>query len=401
MYLSKLALTNYRNFQSLEMDLPQGLVFILGANAQGKTNLLEAVYMLSIAKSYRTNVERELMHWSAQRSPETLGAVAEQTIVSGQVELDGDHLRVIVGLRVMPEEGAGGALVKKQVRVNGVPTTATGLVGHVNAALFTAADIELVHGTPSQRRRYLDILISQVDRVYLRTLQRYQRVLTQRNHLLRSIRESRSGHDELDFWDSELVKEGSALVVRREDVVRQLAPLAVKEYAGLAKQEELVVEYQASVSAENLAGTLAEQRATEIRAGMTLAGPHRDNLGLTMDGKSAATYSSRGQARTIALALRLAEAKYLRQERREGPVLLLDDVLSELDPYRRQRVLEEAGTYQQALVTVADPAFIEASPVTPSAVLMVKDGRVEPWTRDKPLIGIETMLVDDAMMEAQ
>ena len=105
-----------------------------------------------------------------------------------------------------------------------------------------------------------------------------------------------------------------------------------------------------------------------------------------MNGKSAATYSSRGQARTIALALRLAEAQYLREQRREGPILLLDDVLSELDPYRRRRVLEEAGTYQQALVTVADPAFIEASPVRPSAVLMVKDGTVEPWTQWKPLM---------------
>ena len=386
MYLSKLTLTNYRNFLSLEMDLPQGLVFIIGANAQGKTNLLEAAYLLAIAKSYRTNVERELIHWSAQAPPDAVGAVADQTIVSGQVELDGDHLRVIVGLRVMSREGAGGALVKKQIRVNGVATTATGLVGHVNAVLFTAADIELVHGSPPQRRRFLDILISQVDRTYLRTLQRYQRVLTQRNHLLRSIRESRSSQDEMNFWDGELVKEGSALVARRDEVVRRLAPLAVKEYAGLAEQEELVVEYHPSVGAEDLAETLAEQRATEIKAGMTLVGPHRDDLGLTMDGKSAGTYSSRGQARTIALALRLAEAQYLREQRREGPILLLDDVLSELDPYRRRRVLEEAGTYQQALVTVADPAFIEASPVRPSAVLMVKDGTVEPWTQGKPLI---------------
>ena len=216
MYLSKLTLANYRNFRSLEMDLPQGLVFIVGANAQGKTTLLEAAYLLAIAKSYRTNVERELIHWSAQTPPDAMGTVAEQTIVNGQVELDDNHLRVIVGLRVMAKEGAGGALVKKQLRINGFTTTATGLVGHVNAVLFTAADIELVHGSPSQRRRFLDILISQVDRTYLRTLQRYQRVLTQRNHLLRSIRESRSSQDEMNFWDGELVKEGSALVARRD-----------------------------------------------------------------------------------------------------------------------------------------------------------------------------------------
>ncbi|MFC1935759.1 DNA replication/repair protein RecF [Chloroflexota bacterium] len=386
-YLSHLTLTNYRNFQHLELELPQGLVFILGANAEGKTNLLEAAYMLAIAKSYRTNTERELIHWSAQKSPGRLQAPeaqTEQTIVRGEVEQREGQLRVIVGLRVTSEGRAGGALVQKQIRVNGVSTSAAGLVGQVNAALFTAADIDLVQGPPAQRRRFLDILISQVDRAYLRTLQRYQRVLSQRNHLLRLIREGRSSPDELDFWDSELAKEGSLLVARRDHVVRRLVPLAMQAYRGLAGDEEMSLAFQPSVAAGDLADALLSQRAAEIKAGMTMEGPHRDDIGVALDGMPAATYASRGQARTIALALRLSEAVFLREERREEPILLLDDVLSELDPQRRERVLAEASSYQQAVVTTAETALVRDVPVEVSAVLLVRQGQVEPWRPGEP-----------------
>ncbi|MDO8751028.1 MAG: DNA replication/repair protein RecF [Dehalococcoidia bacterium] len=379
MYLSRLSLTNYRNFLSLELKLPPGLVFVVGDNAQGKSNLLEAAYLLAIAKSYRTNVERELIHWSAQKPAATLGSQpAQQTIIHGEVQQQSGSVRIIVGLRVVSEAGAGGALVEKQVRVNGVPTTAAGLVGRVNAVLFAATDIELVHGPPAQRRRFLDILISQVDRAYLRTLQRYQRVLTQRNHLLRLIREGRSSPDDLDFWDSELVKEGTALIAQRSQIVQQLAPLATRAYRGLAVEEEMSVEYQPSVAADALAGAIASQRAAEIKAGMTLPGPHRDELGLTIDGVPANTYASRGQARTTALALRLAEAALLRQERRDEPILLLDDVLSELDPARRRHVLEEAAGYQQALITSAEPEALRDMPVKPAAVFTLRKGQMEP-----------------------
>ena len=381
MYLSHLALTNYRNFRHLEIDLPPGLVLLLGANAQGKTNLLEAAYLLAIAKSYRTNVERELIHWSAQKPSEWLDSpgspAVEQTIINGDVQQREGRLRVIVGLRVVSEEGAGGALVQKQIRLNGVATSSAGLVGCVNAVLFSAADIDLVQGAPAQRRRFLDILISQVDRPYLRTLQRYQRVLTQRNGLLRLIREGRSAPKELDFWDGELVKEGSPLVARRDQVVQRLAPLAMRAYRTLAADEELSVAFQPSVAAGALADTLLAQRNTETKAGMTLAGPHRDDVGVAISGVPAGAYASRGQARTIALALRLAEAAFLKEERREEPILLLDDVLSELDPQRRHRVLEEASSYQQTLVTAAEPALVADAPVHPSGVFSMGQGRVE------------------------
>jgi len=374
LYLSHLALTNYRNFSHMELDMPSGLVFVLGANAQGKSNLLEAAYLLALAKSYRTNTERELISWSVQQEGD---APVEGTLIVGDVEQREGRLKVVIALRVLSREGAGGALVQKQIRVNGAATSAVGLVGRVTSVLFTASDIELVLGAPSGRRRFLDILISQVDRSYLRTLQRYQRVLTQRNHLLRLVRDGRGIPDELDFWDVELVKEGSVLVARRQEVMEHLAPLAVEAYARLSGGEEMTVAFQPSAAVDDLPDALAGQRREEVKAGMTLIGPHRDNLALHVSGMAASTYASRGQARTIALGLRLAEAAFLQKERREGPILLLDDVLSELDTGRRQQVLEEAAKYEQAVVTAAEPALIRDAPVAPSATFTLRDGHVE------------------------
>jgi DNA replication and repair protein RecF len=374
LYLSHLALTNYRNFNRLELDMPSGLVFVVGANAQGKSNLLEAAYLLALAKSHRTNTERELVSWSAQPEGD---APVEGTLITGEVEQREGRLKVVIALRVLPREGVGGALVHKQIRVNGAVTSAVGLVGRITAVLFTASDIELVLGAPSGRRRFLDILISQVDRGYLRTLQRYQRVLSQRNHLLRMVRDGRGMPDELDFWDVELVKEGSAVVARRREVMEHLAPLAVEAYARLSGGEDMTVAFQPSAAAEELSDALAGQRREEVKAGMTLVGPHRDDLVLHVGEMAASTYASRGQARTIALGLRLAEAAFLQRERREGPVLLLDDVLSELDTGRRRQVLEEAAKYEQAVVTAAEPALISDAPVAPSATFMLRDGNVE------------------------
>ncbi|MBI4311812.1 MAG: DNA replication/repair protein RecF [Chloroflexi bacterium] len=380
MHLSHLALANFRSFQSLRLDLPPGLVVIHGANGQGKSNLLEAAYLLSIAKSYRTNVERELMSWEAVKAAEDGGpaaALANQTIVSGDVETTTGRLRIIVGLRLSPEGNGGGTQAQKEIRVNGAATSASGLVGQMNAVLFTAADVDLVLGPPSGRRRFLDILISQADRPYLRALQRYQRVLAQRNSLLRQVREGHAAADELDFWDAELAKEGSAVIARRDEVVGRLSPLSAEAYRTLAGGEAFSLAYQPSVSAGTMAQAVAGNRAAEVRAGLTLSGPHRDDLLLAIDGMPAATYASRGQARTIGLALRLAEATFLREARRQEPVLLLDDVLSELDPQRRRRVLEEAARCQQAIVTTAEPALAREGPASVAAVVRVEKGRVE------------------------
>jgi DNA replication and repair protein RecF len=373
MYLSHLSLTNYRNFQDMNLELPSGMVFIFGRNAQGKSNLLEAIYLLVIGKSYRTNIDKELMF---QEIP-SLKQV--QTLVSGEVKHKNGTLKAMVGLQSFTNDRGQETKAYKQIRVNGSPTTVTRLVGCINAVLFTPNDIDLVFGPPSGRRRFLDILISQVDRNYLHTLQRYHRVITQRNHLLRLIRDKKGSRDELDFWDEELVKEATVISSRRSQVLEDITPMAQKSHFELTGHDEnLDLQFEAAVPVQGLKDTLRVQREREIIAGMTIFGPHRDDLLMEIDGMNAATYSSRGQARSIALALRLAEAFFLKRERGEEPLLLLDDVLSELDKKRRHRVLEEAGKYEQILATTAERLLIQNSPIPPSATYMLERGKIIP-----------------------
>ena len=371
MYLSHLSLTNYRNFQDLDLELPNGMVFILGRNAQGKSNLLEAIYLLVIGKSYRTNIDKELI---SQGIP-SFNQV--QTLVSGKVKHKNGILKAMVGLQPFTKDGGQETKIYKQIRVNGSPTTITRLVGCINAVLFTPNDIDLVFGPPSIRRRFLNILISQIDRNYLHTLQRYQQVTAQRNHLLRLIRDGKGSRNELDFWDEELVKEATVIISRRSQVLEKLTPMAQNSYFGLTGHDEnLDLQFEPAVLAQDMKDTLRVQREREISAGMTIFGPHRDDLLMEIEGMNAATYSSRGQARSIALALRLAEAHFLKQERDEEPLLLLDDVLSELDKERRHRVLEEVGKYEQILATTAERLLVHNSPIPPSATYVLGKGHV-------------------------
>ena len=375
MYLSKLRLINYRNFSDLKLDLRSGLIFLIGANGQGKTNLLEAMYLLAIAKSYRSNAERELMTRSLLGSESISDTfnVAE-TIVDGEIERRDDRVRAIVGIRL--EQRDGGDLVKKQIRINGARSTASGLVGWVNAVLFTADDIGLVHGSPSERRRFIDILISQLDRDYLGALQRYQKVVSNRNHLLRLIRDRNASVTEIDFWDTQLLKEGKLVMERRLDVISQLAPLAIEAHSDLCDGEALSIKYSPSVSKDSFEEALSQNKKEDLRAGITMIGPHRDDLEVGLNGMPASQFSSRGQARTIALSLRLAEAAFLKQNSGDEPILLLDDVLSELDTRRRHQVLSVAASYQQAFVTTAEPALIMDSPVRAEDQLSVLGGDV-------------------------
>ena len=368
--ISRLSLTNFRSFEDLDLELPQGVVVFFGANAQGKTTMLEAVYLLAIARSFRAENEREVVRFAA-------AAESGQALVSGEVQRqDGERVTVHVGYQThsySPGHSGNGSgerrrsvrpsPVRKEIRVNRVRTSAAGLVGAVNAVLFTAEDIQLVFGPPSGRRRYLNILLSQSDPVYLRALQRYGRVLQQRNRLLRMLRDGRAGADEMAFWNDELVREGAWLTWRRHETIGELGPLCEERHRSLSGMaEEVLVEYLPRVPPgddlsatersfrESLASADARDRATHT----TAVGPHRDDLGLRINGVDMRAYASRGQARTLALALRLAEAAYLESRRGEGPIVLLDDVLSEMDLTRRRRVLEQTSRFQQTLITTTD-----------------------------------------------
>ncbi len=383
MYLSHLSLTNFRNFPHLELDLPLGISVISGANAQGKTSLLEAMYLLAIARSFRTENEHEVVNWAASGE-------GGSALVGGTIEKKDQRLKVYVGYQCVPTQSAPsiaetapdhhpgssrapdrpGFGVRKQIKVSRIRRSASELVGVVNAVLFTAEDIELVHGPPSVRRRFLDILMSQVDRAYLKTLQRYQRVLHQRNRLLKLLQDKRAGLEELDFWDQELSKEGASIVWQRQEALGFLEVLCKVEHDQLTGgSENLRTEYKPQLYLGNAAKDLGEleqvfaealsaSRNKELRLGSTTVGPHRDDFKVWVNNIDMGTYASRGQARTVALTLRLAEAAYLSSARQEEPIVLLDDVLSELDSFRRSHVLEKVSQYQQVVITTTDSETI-------------------------------------------
>jgi DNA replication and repair protein RecF len=349
-------------------------VVIVGGNAQGKSNLLEAVYLLSTMRSSRAESDGELIRWQAAQVaevPPLARLVAEVEGRSGPLRLE----MVIVGRSGGPgslaARPAGVPRANKVVRVNGVARRLADAVGQLNAVLFTAHDMEVIDGPPSLRRRYLDITISQVDGGYLRALQRYAKVLLQRNHLLKRVQEGSARREELAFWSQELVRDGSYILRARAMTVASLERLAVAAHAALTEgQEEVALVYQpqlggavdgrqaATLSQGELAAAFAQVIAhwgeREIGAGASLLGPHRDDLLFHLNGMSAATFASRAQQRTIALALRLAEARYLLERRGDSPVLLLDDVLSELDSRRRAAVLAAIADYEQVLVTATE-----------------------------------------------
>ena len=362
MRLSGLRLSNFRNLAEVDLEIPAGVSVYFGENAQGKTALVEAVYILAIARSFRAENERELVNFSEAHN----GGLA---LVEGLLEGGDDpasRQRVIVGYRVSESESSSGPgyRISKEIRVNRIRRTAGGLVGLLHAVLFSALDIDLVQGPPSARRRFLDILISQADPEYLRTLQRYQQVLRQRNRLLRLRREGRAATDELDFWDGELVKEGAWLTWRRHEVMGLLEPACTGHHRDLSGPgESLELRYRPSVTlacdaagmVSNYEEVLRVAAPRERATAATAVGPHRDDFDIMVNGMDMGAFASRGQARTIALSLRLAEAETLSAVRGTGPLLLLDDALSEMDASRRYRVLEKASQYPQVLITTTDP----------------------------------------------
>ena len=371
MQLTSLTLTNFRSYRQLDLVLEPGLTVISGENGQGKSNLLEALYLLAIGKSYRAVTERDLVSWQAAEA----GGYA---IVSAA--LDGPHGPIELRVGLDCREGPG---IAKQVRVNGTPKRASDLVGMMGAVLFAAEDIDLIFGPPSGRRRYLDVLLAQVSRRYIQALSRYHRVLAQRNTLLRAMREGRAGEAELTFWDDALVKEGAVVLGERWSSMAELGEFTASAFKRLSSQDALSVVYVGTAAEPEdgngehaLREALRASREQERARGMTLVGPHRDDLRLLLNGVEATRHSSRGQARLAALAMRLGEARLLAERRGDQPLLLLDDALSELDERRRELVLEEACCYPQTIVTTADPHALPDAFLHPARHLRVQSGQV-------------------------
>lgn len=388
MRIHQLHLLNFRSYRRLALTLPQGSAIFYGLNGQGKSNLLEAVFFLSTARSFRARQDRELVNWAAlAEEPESaftrIAALAERSF---------GGLRIEVVIAPLPETllSPSGILTRKQISVNGIKRLPGELVGQLLTTLFTPADVDLVTGAPDLRRRYLDITLSQTDRQYLRSLSQYQRVLTQRNSLLRSLREGRGRPDQLGFWDEELVKAGGYVLERRLRAVTLLAELIQPRYAELSGEKaRLDLRYMSSLDAANGGTTpssgasdfrqvLQKGRSRDISAGVSLVGPHRDDLSFTIDGRPFATFASRGQIRSCTVALKLSEVAFMQHETTETPILLLDDVLSELDHRRRSFLLEALPPEQQVLITTTELEALPGEFLHTRHTFRVEEGTVTP-----------------------
>ncbi|MCB0045847.1 MAG: DNA replication/repair protein RecF [Caldilineaceae bacterium] len=386
MLLTHLSLTHFRNYAALELDLPSGMTLLQGENAQGKTNLLEAVYFLATSRSVHAQQEREVVDWGADAEPIPYSRVA------GTIHAGMDVQRPLE-LEILLTPRGDGVNFKKQVRINGVNKRAMDLVGQLRAVLFLPEDIVLVTGSPGERRRYLDIALCQIDRTYCRTLSAYQKIVTQRNSLLKQLREegaapqASSTSARLDFWDEKLIGHGSAVIARRHNFITELCVVAARRQQELSdSREALLLQYAPSfnpgsmaervygrikegefVAADEIAPTLEavqvaalyqahlrRRRERELAAGNTLYGPHRDDMRLFANERDLRAFGSRGQQRTAALALKLAEMQVMTKATGSAPVLLLDDVMSELDARRRATLLQALNHAEQVILTTTD-----------------------------------------------
>jgi len=291
-----------------------------------------------------------------------------------QVERANDRLQVEVVIEA--SDAAQDARARKRIKINGLGRRAIDAVGQINAVLFSSQDIEVISGTPSLRRRYLDIVISQFNHRYLRALQRYGKVVEQRNHLLKLICEGRADDGQLEFWDRELVEHGTYLTEQRGSTIDDLNRLAETIHYDISSGERLHIDYLPSYK-NDFAMELSALRGREIERGMSLLGPHRDDMGFLASDVDMGTFGSRGQQRTVALSLRLAEARLLQDETGEQPVMLLDDVLSELDASRRHHLLSSVASYQQVLITTTDLDHFDPDFLSRSALFHVSAGSIE------------------------
>ena len=331
MHLIQFVCTGFRLLAGVRFEPSPGINVIVGDNAQGKTSLLEAILFSATARSHRTNAETELVghgeSWFQLR--------AHAARHDREVTLELNWWKGV-----------------KRFKVNGVlQTRVSDILGKLNVVLFSPEDVVLVKGSGANRRRFLDMELSQISPTYLNALQQYRQALRQRNELLR--RES-PDPELLDPWDAQLAQHGVVLTQEREDFVRDLSRRAAEAYGHIAAGERLSLTYQADVpAAESLGAVLEKTRCSDVRRGATTRGPHRDELLIDIGGRPARNFGSQGQQKTAALALRIAELELVRERTGEYPVLMLDEVLSELDERRSRLLFDAIDPLVQCLITTA------------------------------------------------
>lgn len=347
MRVTALNLRHFRNYQALDLSFEKNINIFSGNNAQGKTNLLEAIYIAAVGRSHRTSVDAELISWQQD------GANIEINFLRQEVEN-------AVSIRFTRNQN-------KVVSLNSHPIKTRDLIGNLTAVLFSPEDLTLVKGAPALRRRFLDIEISQTSRAYYQQLLQYNRILQQRNNLLKKIRDRRAHIELLETWDKQLAAGAAVLVAKRKAALKKVAMLASLMHRKITdSQENLSIVYfqpyfnansdseKDTILADWYFQKMQQARDIDFARGISTVGPHRDDLVLSVNGINLRTYGSQGQQRTGVLALKLAELEYIKSESGEYPILLLDDVMSELDSFRRDQLIAFIKDRIQTFITATD-----------------------------------------------
>ena len=335
MYIETLSVQNFRNFTNLKISLSQGVNIFCGENAQGKTNVLESIYFCATGRSQRTHIDKELIQFNQNFAH-------IQTIVNRENTYDKIDLHL--------KKDA-----KKGIAVNGVPVKKLGeLFGVLLVVIFSPEDLYLVKSGPAERRKYIDLELCQLSSIYYYELQNYYKILKQRNNLLKNIQKNKSLLDSLFVWDTQLVEHGIKIIAHREEFIKRLSSVAENLHDKITcGKEKLQIFYRPSVVAAEFSKRLNKYIERDIFQGSTSIGIHKDDFSFFINGIDAKTYGSQGQQRTASLSTKLAQIEIIKEEKDEYPILLLDDVLSELDE-SRQRYLIENTFFIQTIITCTD-----------------------------------------------
>ena len=340
MYIESIQLKNFRNYEFLEMEFEKGTNILYGDNAQGKTNILEAVYLCGTSKSHKGSKDKEIIRFHEDESH-----------IRMMIRKDGMSYKIDMHLKKNKAKG---------VAINGLPIKkARELLGVVNLVFFSPEDLNIIKNGPSERRRFLDLELCQLDTIYLTDLANYNHVINQRNKLLKDMSFNSKLKDTLDVWDMQMINYGKQIIRKRKAFVEELNEIVHDIHRNLTGGiEQIDVVYEPNTESEQFEETLFRNRERDLRMKMSSTGPHRDDLCVMVNGIDIRKYGSQGQQRTAALSLKLSEIYLVKKRIKDTPVLLLDDVLSELDGNRQTYLLDSIHDIQTMITCTGLDDFI-------------------------------------------
>jgi DNA replication and repair protein RecF len=407
MYLKHLSLTNFRKFTRLDVDIPRRVVLLVGANAQGKTSVLEAIYFLAAFTSFQTHADRQIVNFDEAKNNQ----LTVTRLVAEYQRSKSKH-RLEARLILEPVGVVNSQRLRKEILLDGVKRPVNEVIGHFNAVIFVPQMSQIIEGAPEDRRRYLNLALAQSTPAYARILSEYNQALTQRNALLKLLGE-RGGNsgsaDQLDVWDETLARLGAQIILWRIEAIQQIERLASRVHHELTRGSEILrLSYEPAFDPlprpngqlglkmdlivdrsrleldeirDGFRASLSALRSVEIARGVTTIGPHRDEIRFVANDIDLGYYGSRGQIRTALLSLKLAEVHWMKDRTGEWPVILLDEVMAELDPQRRADLMKYIDETEQVLFTTTDLNVFTPEFTEKTEIWQVEGGKVEKGIR--------------------